>query len=150
MRKREKKHIIENSNKIPMVNGKREWNTYDVPNSILHHTDEDGTHPSLVLVEYAGKVLLAEVTHSGGKMKKKITNPNGNDLKPSYIKRKTVATKDKNNSNPITIKDLQNKRNTIRLTEKEKQEILDSLNSKNCNITNFKILLTINKKKPKK
>lgn len=152
MRKKEKKHIIENSNEVPLVNGKREWNVYDVSNSILHHTNEGGTHPSLVLVEYNGKLLLAEVTHSEGKMKKGITNPNENDPAPSFIKRKTVVTKDKKKSKPITVNDLKNKRNNKRFSEEEKKEILKSINSKNVNITNFKLLVALDndKKKPKK
>ncbi|MDE6414462.1 MAG: hypothetical protein K2K48_03520 [Anaeroplasmataceae bacterium] len=153
MRKREKKHIIETSKEIPLVRGKREWNVYDVPNSILHHTLEADTHPSLVVLEYDKKVLLAELNHTSGSMKKKIKNPNTKDIKPSYLKRVTVVTKDKGKKEPITIKDLQAKRNDRILSEEEKRDILSSLNNKAINKFNLKILMNLTlekKKKPKK
>ncbi len=150
MRKKEKKHIIETSEEIPLVGGKREWNVYDVDNSILHNSDHKGTHPSLVLVEYEGKVLIAEVTHSKGNMKLPIKNPNTNDTQQSYIKRRTKVTKNKENSQPITLKDLKSKRNNRLLSEEEKRDILDSLNNKKINRVNMKVLVELKeKKKPK-
>ena len=133
MRKKEKKHIIESAKEIPLVGGKREWNVYDVDNSVLHHTLEDDKHPSLVLVEYEGKVLLAELNHTSGPMKKKIKNPNTKDIKGSYLKRVTVVTKGKDKKEPITIKDLQIKRNDRIFSETEKRDILASLNNKTIN-----------------
>ncbi len=150
MRKKEKKHIIETSEQIPLVNGKREWNVYDIDNSILHSSDHAGTHPSLVLVEYEGKLLVAEVTHSKGDMKLPITNPNTKDDRPSYIKRKTKVTRNKSNTQPITIKDLKTKRNDRLLSETEKKEILNSLNNKRINRVNIKVLVELKQKKPKK
>lgn len=153
MRKKEKKHIIENSEEIPLVGGKREWNVYDVSNSILHHTLEEKAHPSLVLLEYNGKLLLAELNHTSGPMKMEIKNPNTKDAKPSHLKRVTVVTKDKAQKEPITIKDLQTKRNDRILSEDEKKDILKSLNRKNVNRLNMRILLELEpeqKKKPKK
>lgn len=151
MRKKEKKHIIETSDKIPLVGGKREWNVYDVDNSILHNSDQEGTHPSLVLVEYEGKVLVAEVTHSKGGMKLPIQNPNTQDTMPSYIKRKTKVTRNKENSQPITLKDLKRKRNDRILSDEEKKEILYSLNNKNVNRVNMRVLVELKeKKKPRK
>lgn len=151
MRKKEKKHIIENATEIPLVGGKREWNVYDVDNSILHNSDHEGSHPSLVLVEYKGKVLVAEVTHSKGNMKLPIQNPNTQDPEPSYIKRKTKVTRDKAKTEPITLKDLKTKRNDRILSEEEKVGILKSLNNKSVNRVNMKILVELKeKKKPKK
>lgn len=151
MRKKEKKHIIENATEIPMVGGKMEWNVYDLDNSILHNSDHKGSHPSLVLVEYNGKVLVAEVTHSKGKMKLPIQNPNTQDTEPSYIKRKTKVTKNKAQTDPITLKDLKTKRNDRILSEEEKRNILSSLNNKNVNRVNMRILVElVEKKKPKK
>lgn len=132
------------------MGGKREWNVYDVDNSILHNADHEGTHPSLVLVEYAGKVLLAEVTHAKGNMKLPIQNPNTQDTTPSYIKRKTKVTRNKENTQPITLKDLKSKRNNRILSEKEKKDILKSLNDKNINRLNMRILVELKEKKPKK
>lgn len=150
MRKKEKKHIIENATEIPLVGGKREWNVYDVNNSILHHTLEDDKHPSLVLVEYEGKVLLAELNHTSGAMKKKIKNPNTNDKKDSYLKRITMVTKDKDKKDPITLDDLKKKRNDRILSEEEKRDILASLNSKNINKINMRVLVELTPKKNKK
>lgn len=150
MRKKEKKHIIENATEIPMVDGKMEWNIYDVKNSILHHTLEDDNHPSLVLVEYEGKVLLAELNHTPGPMKMKIKNPNTKDKKDSYLKRITTVTKDKDKKEPITLKDLKTKRNDRVLSEEEKREILASLNRKNINKVNMRVLVELTPSKNKK
>lgn len=151
MRKKEKKHTIETAKEIPLVGGKREWNVYDIDNSILHNADHEGTHPSLVLVEYEGKVLVAEVTHSKGNMKLPINNPNTQDSKPSYLKRVTKVTRNKGNTQPITLKDLKSKRNDRILTQEEKKVILDSLNNKNINKVNMRVLVELKeKKKPKK
>lgn len=151
MRKKEKKHIIETANEIPMVGGKREWNVYDVENSILHNSDDDGTHPSLVLVEYEGKVLVVEVTHSSKGMKLPIKNPDTRDPAPSYIKRRTKVTRNKEKNQPITLKDLKTKRNNRILSEEEKKDILDSLNNKRVNRLNMRVLVELKeKKKPKK
>ncbi len=150
MRKKEKKHIIETSKEIPLVGGKREWNVYDVGNAILHHTLEEDEHPSLVLVEYEGKVLLAELNHTSGPMKKQIKNPNTNDIKNSFLKRVTTVTKDKEKKEPITLKDLKKKRNDRIFSEEEKRDILDSLNNKKVNRINMKILLELKNQKNKK
>lgn len=152
MRKKEKQHKIETAEEIPFVEGKWEWNVYDVDNSVLHHMDQDGTHPSMVLVEYKDKILIAELTHQEGKMKFEIDNPNTKDTKPSYMKRKTVATRNKKNSEPITIRDLKTKRNDRILTIEEKKKILENLNNKKVNRINMKVLVELEprKKKPKK
>ncbi|MDE6240880.1 MAG: hypothetical protein K2M08_00485 [Anaeroplasmataceae bacterium] len=151
MRKREKRHIIETSKEIPLVRGKREWNFYDIDNSILHNSDHKGTHPSLVLVEYKGRVLVAEVTHSRGNMKLPIVNPNTQDIEQSFIKRKTKVTRNKENTRPITLKDLRSKRNDRFLSEEEKIAILASLNNKKINKINMRVLVELKeKKKPKK
>lgn len=133
------------------MNGKREWNVYDIDNSILHNSDHKGSHPSLVLVEYKGKVLVAEVTHSKGNMKLPIQNPNTQDTKPSYLKRKTKVTKNKSNTEHITLKNLKTKRNNRILSKEEKLRILKSLNNKSVNRVNMKVLVELKeKKKPKK
>ncbi|MDE6655382.1 MAG: hypothetical protein K2J85_00150 [Anaeroplasmataceae bacterium] len=153
MRKKEKRYIIENSDKIPLVGGKIEWNVYDVANSILHHSNDIGTHPALVLIEIDGKVLVAELNHTSGPMKLEIKNPNSLDpQKISFLKRKTIVSKDKHNRKPLTIKDLKAKRNDRILSEEEKEIILKSLNGKTVNRLNIKILLEleVEEKKPKK
>ena len=140
---RRKYKTIENSDIIPLVNGEYEWNVFNVDNKILHHTAEDGHHPALVLLEYKGKLLLAEVTHSTGKKRLRITNPYSKDNKLSLIKRETVIFTNKNKTNPILVCHLMEKRNDVFFSVQEKKKILESLNNKNINIRNFKILINL-------
>lgn len=142
-KKKKKYKTIEKSESIPLVNGRYEWNVFNVENKILHHTSENGHHAALVLLEYKGKLLLAEMTHSRGKKRLKITNPNSNDERPSYIKRETVAATNKANTIPIRISHLMNKRNDVIFTAEEKEMILKSLNQKKINKDRLKILLKI-------
>ena len=84
-------------------------------------------------------------------MKLPIVNPNTQDIEQSFIKRKTKVTRNKENTRPITLKDLRSKRNDRFLSEEEKIAILASLNNKKINKINMRVLVELKeKKKPKK
>lgn len=139
-----KYRTIEKSSTIPLVSGKYEWNTYNVENRILHHDAEDGHHTTLVLLEYKGKLLLAEITHSSrGGRKLQITNPVSTDTEESFIKRITVVSLNQRKTVPIRISHLGIKRNDRYFSKEEKEKILKSLNNKKVNIDNLKLLIRL-------
>lgn len=134
---------IEKSDVIPLVNGEYEWNSYEIDNNILHKRRNDGHHPALVLLEYKGKILVAEITHSSKGKKLKITNPVSFDGKDSFIKRQTVVSIDGDKKIPLRISNLGRRVNDLIFSKEEKEKILKSLNNKNINKKHLKILIRI-------
>ena len=140
---RRKYKTIESSDTIPLVNGEYEWNAYEIYNNILHKRRDDGHHPALVLLEYKGKLLVAEITHSSKGKKLKITNPVSFDSEHSHIKRVTVVSIDGDKKIPLRISNLGRKVNDVIFTKEEKEKILKSLNNKNINRKHLKILIKL-------
>lgn len=87
--------------KLPLRNGGRRWNIYNVPNFILNGKHDGDIHGGLVLDEDNDNVMLVQVTHSSKKgsrnnivirnLDSKDLDENGN-LKQSYIERRLIVT----------------------------------------------------------